>query len=139
MRRVDSQPRQRGFSLLEVLVAFVILTTALAVLFRIFSGGLNNLSVSGDYNQAILLAQSKLAGVGVEEPLQTGETYGEWEAGDFRWRQLVESYNPWEEEKLLSMPLVGYLVTLEVSWGERDRERRFTLKTMRLVSTGEGG
>ncbi|MES9912720.1 MAG: type II secretion system protein, partial [Candidatus Sedimenticola sp. 4PFRAG1] len=34
---------ERGFTLLEVLVAFVILVMSLSVLFRIFSGGLQNL------------------------------------------------------------------------------------------------
>jgi general secretion pathway protein I len=122
-----------------VLVAFVILTTALAVLFRIFSGGLHNLSVSGDYSQAVILAQSKLAAVGVEEPLQSGETYGEWEESGYRWRQLVEPYMPWEVDKPLSKPLTGYLVTLEVMWGEGGRERRLSLSSLRLVSEGESG
>ena len=58
--------RQSGYTLIEVLVAFMILALALTVLMRIFSGGLRNVSVSSDYAVATLIAESRLAATAVE-------------------------------------------------------------------------
>ena len=94
----------QGFTLIEVLVAFMILTLSLSVLFRIFSGGLNNVAVAGNYAQAVLVAESQLALVGHDEPLLVGQSYGE--AGErFRWRRTIENYVPWEDDTALTLPV----------------------------------
>src|SRR6478609_1305712 len=53
--------RHRGFSLLEVLVAFVIVALVATALFRLFGGALNNASAAGEWSRALLLAESRLA------------------------------------------------------------------------------
>ena len=122
---------QRGFSLIEILVAFVILAMSLTVIFRIFSGGLRNVALSEDYAQAVLVAEAQLSAIGVSEPLEQGVTSGEW--GDrFRWQRLVELYQPWEQDKELTAPLLGYLVTVNVGWEHAGRNRQISLSTVRL-------
>jgi prepilin-type N-terminal cleavage/methylation domain-containing protein len=54
----------RGFSLLEVLVAFVILSLVATALFRLFSGALQNVSAADEYTRAVLVAESVLATAG---------------------------------------------------------------------------
>ena len=76
--------RSRGYTLIEVLVAFVILAMALTVLLRIFSGGVRNVAVSSDYAKAVLIAESRLATAGIDDTLAPGETDG-IENGRFRW------------------------------------------------------
>ena len=49
---------QAGFSLLEVLVALMILALAMTVAFRLFSEGLRNLTLSGQNTRAAMLAES---------------------------------------------------------------------------------
>ena len=90
--------QQRGFTLIEVLVAFMILTLSLTVIFRIFSGGLRNIALSEDYARAVLVAESQLSAIGVSEPLEHGVTSGEWDTR-FRWERVVEHYLPWKEDK----------------------------------------
>ena len=68
--------RSRGYTLVEVLVAFVILAMTLTVLLRIFSGGVRNIAVSADYARAVLIAESQLAAAGIDEPFHAGETGG---------------------------------------------------------------
>ena len=54
---------ERGFTLLEVLVASVILAGSLAALLPTLSGALRQMRVAGTRQEALLVAQSVLAGV----------------------------------------------------------------------------
>lgn len=124
-------PQQRGFTLIEILVAFMILALSLTVIFRIFSGGLRNVALSEDYARAVLVAESKLSAIGVSEPLEAGVTSGEWNAR-FRWERVVEDYLPWEQDKELAAPLLAYRVTVNVDWEHAGRTRQITLSSVRL-------
>jgi len=129
---------QRGFSLIEILVAFMILAMSLTVIFRIFSGGLRNIALSDDYARAVLVAESQLSAIGVSEPLERGVTSGEWDAR-FRWQRVVEQYRPWAEEKELSVPLLAYTVTVKVDWEHAGRTRQVKLSSVRLKTAALTG
>lgn len=122
---------QRGFTLIEILVAFMILALSLTVIFRIFSGGLRNVALSEDYARAVLVAESQLSAIGVSEPLESGVTSGKWDAR-FHWERVVERYLPWEEDKVLATPLLAYRVTVNVDWEYAGRDRQITLRSVRL-------
>ena len=55
----------RGFSLIEVMLAFVLMAVSLGILIAILGGGLAQVRTSGDATEASLLAQSLLAEQGV--------------------------------------------------------------------------
>ena len=122
---------ERGFTLIEVLVAFVILGLSLTVLLRIFSSGLRNVEVSGEYARAVLVAEAQLALAGVGEPLEAGETWGEWDER-FRWRRRIEPYVPREAGPLQSDAVTAYRITVEVDWDNGANRRRITLSSLRL-------
>jgi general secretion pathway protein I len=133
--------QQRGFTLIEILVAFMILALSLSVIFRIFSGGLRNVALAEDYARAVLVAESQLSAIGVSEPLELGVTYGEWNTR-FRWERVVDQYLPWEQEKELAAPILAYLVTVNVDWEHAGHTRQITLSSIRLKQgerTGEQG
>lgn len=121
--------RSAGFTLLEVLVAFVIAAISIGVVMRVFSGGLNNLRVADEYSRAVFLAQSKLAAVGVETPLQPGEEAGEF-GRQFQWRVAVSPYETERVAKPASPNL--YEVRVDVSWREGREARRIELVTLRV-------
>lgn len=106
----------RGFSLLEVLVAFIILSLTLGVLMRIFSGGLGNIGSAEHYSRAVAIAESQLAATGVESPLIEGDYAGETENG-YTWRTSVQRYDastqPLEGGVL---PVDLYQVEVAVNW-----------------------
>jgi len=116
----------RGFTLLEVLVALVIFALLFGVLAQIFQTGLRQSSVAEAASAATLLARSQLARVGVEVPLAEGETLGETEDG-LRWRTVIEVAEPPSEEQ----ELVPYLVTVSVAWSAGPGGE-VTLTTLRL-------
>ena len=116
----------RGFSLLEVLVAFIILAMALGVLMRIFSGGLGNIGMAEHYSQAVAIAEMKLASVGIESPLTEGEITGE-EQG-YTWRTSVRRFEEEAPVEAAALLLDLYRVEVTVNWDEtatKPRSLRF--------------
>src|SRR5205823_9786088 len=101
-RRLAHRPRrdpgmrahQRGFSLLEVLAAFVILALVGTALFRLFSGALGNATLAEEYSRATLYAESRLAAVGVEAPLKESTLQGNSDDGRYAWTAVIAQYAP---------------------------------------------
>jgi general secretion pathway protein I len=127
--------RQSGYTLIEVLVAFMILALALTVLLRIFSGGLRNVSVSSDYATATLIAESRLAAAGIDIPLRPGETSGT-EGERFEWTVSVQDYQPWPGYRSAAKGVDAYRVTVTVEWPNGDNTRSVGLSTVRLRVPG---
>ena len=126
----------RGFSLLEVLVAFIILALVLGVLMRIFSGALGNIGAAEQYSRAVAIAESKLAAMGVEAPLEEGESGGEADDG-YAWQATVQRFDTGTSSVDDTVQGVGlYRVEVVVNWGDDARTpRRLRLVTLRTAAT----
>ena len=140
-RRRARRRRERGFTLLEVLVAFVILLLSFVVLMRIFATGSRGLVATDDVNRAVAYAQADLAAVGIEQPLRSGVQHGELAAG-YRWERAIEPFTTDESELSARVPPL-YRVTTTISWERRGNPRAISLSTLRLgempSANGVGG
>src|SRR3546814_2829814 len=67
---VRARALERGYTLVEVLVAFAILALALTLLLGTLSGAARQVEWSGQAGRAALHAQSMLEGIGVAEALR---------------------------------------------------------------------
>lgn len=121
---------QRGFSLLEVLVAFAILALSLGVLMQIFSRALSTTGLNETYSRAAALAESKLGTVGINIPLEEGVHSGDPEDG-MDWIVFIEPYQltGWLAENPSRQP---YQVTAVASWPSATGTRRVALRSIRL-------
>ena len=117
---------QRGMTLLEILVAFVILSLTMAVILHIFSGGMRNSKSAESYSRAVFLAQSRLAAVGVERPLTPGEDSGQV-GTNLQWRVSVSAVDDGGEADRLLMPVRQYVVRAMVAWQEDGRDKHIEL------------
>lgn len=131
--------RARGFSLLEVLVAFVILALVATALFQLFSGSLRNASVSEEYSRATLYAESRLASIANEAPLREGSQQGVSEDGRYNWSATVAPYvrpasTPEFDSALATLPLRLWRIAVIVTWtGTTQAGRSIALATLKLV------
>ena len=91
---VDMRTKESGFSLLEVLVAFVILSLVATALFRLFGGALGNAAAASDWSRALLVAQTRLAVAANTLPLREHADQGTEIDGRIRWETKVAPYTP---------------------------------------------
>ena len=117
---------QRGLTLIEVVVAFVVASLSVVAVMRIFSTGLAGSQVTADYMTAAMIAEARLAEVGVVVPLRPGTAEGQ--AGErFAWALEVERLPQDEDTPVME----AFAVTATVLWRDGDDVRRFSLSSMR--------
>jgi general secretion pathway protein I len=134
--------RQRGYTLIEVIVAFALLALALTLLLGTLSGATRQVRWSADAGRAALHAQSLLDSLGLAA-LQPGEREGGFEDGRYRWSLSIA---PWSDPALppAAAPMPGYQVyevVLTVTWGDGGARERLQTRSLRLVQPGvaDGG
>ncbi len=88
-----TRPRQSGFTLIEVVVAFVMLSLVLATSFQIFSTGMQRAGDLEDYSRALVIAQSQLAQSSIGDNFEEGQTSGETEDRRFRWNVSIALFD----------------------------------------------
>ena len=126
--------RDDGFTLLEVLVALVILSTTVVAALQLFGGGLRLARTAGDQSDAALLASAKLAEV---DPGPLTEGTEEGNDGPYHWSRrvtLVPSLLPIEQDTPEAVSIRLARVKVEVRWGQSRRFELATLRTWRIGS-----
>jgi general secretion pathway protein I len=137
-RHARTSRAARGFSLLEVLVAFVILALVATALFGLFGGALRTASTSEEWSRAMLVAQSRLALATSAIPLREGTDAGSDDDGRIAWQTAVAPYvipdpNPDLERVSETMPTRLYRVSVDVRYAGGDgHERTISLATVKL-------
>jgi general secretion pathway protein I len=121
---------QAGFSLLEVLVAFAILSISLGVLMQIFSQASRTTSVSSQYSRAASLAEAKLNAVGSAIPLEEGTVSGDPEHG-IAWEITIFPVEL-DAELGAEPPATPYRVNATALWQDGGQVRSLTFSTLRL-------
>jgi len=126
-RTVDA----RGFTLIEVLIAFTVAVLLLLPLLRSFTNGITSASRTDGFTEATLIAESTLEAVGPSTPLVDGGGT-EQQQGAYQISTAVHRYHgdgaP-EQELLIAVP---YEIVVTVRWPEAARMRSIALRTVRL-------
>lgn len=132
-----ARARQRGFTLIEVIVAFALLALALTMLLGTLSGAAQQVRAADRSGRAALHAQSLLDQTGVGEALQPGHSDGEFDEGRYRWSLDV---SPWRDtarqDVALADPGAPQLLQLSllVQWGDGGPREQLQLQSLRLVA-----
>jgi len=118
---------QRGFSLVEMLAALVILGLALGALYQAASGATRNARVSAEYAIATTLAESELDAFVISRPDAGMTQRGHY--GDYEWERWVELIPEREQSGIGWMRIV-------VSWSGDSQPRTVSLSTIGRLSEG---
>lgn len=133
---VTARRHQRGFTLLEIIVAFGILALGLTLLLGTLSGASRQLRDAGDAGNAALVAQSLLASHAelLKQPLRLD---GRAENGRYRWQLEV---TPWQDPSLrgrkepVDAGAARLLhVQLDMDWGEGGPRQQLHVSSLRLA------
>jgi general secretion pathway protein I len=131
--------REAGFTLVEVLAAFVVFGLAFAGVMQLFTRGLTDAQLADEYARAVMIAQSRLAAVTAVETIEERNSEG---ADDrFKWRVTSAVYDAQKEtpnadaSRELNLRVRLLRVDSVVAWRAADgRDRDVRLATLVLAS-----
>ena len=138
MRAPESCPsvrRQSGFTLLEVLLAFVIFALTFATVLEIVAASTRSTMRASAYSEAALLAKSLAEQLGTEIPIEAGSYSGETEDG-IAWVIEISDFEGLGDDTR-TLELAGeigtriYWVDMTLSWGTEPRTGEATFTTLR--------
>ena len=125
--------RERGFSLLEVIAAMLLLAITFAALMKVAGGSIALTRNADGHSQAALWARSLLDTVDITTPLRPGSSEGRFDS-NYRWRLVVSPWSPGQVDANAPMRVVK--LDLDVFWGGRPRERSAHFSTLRVLGPG---
>ena len=120
---------EKGFTLLEVLVATMVLGIAVVVLLQLFSGALDQARRADDYTRAVFHARSKMEELLLDPPAAAIMERGDFGDG-YRWA--------WEvlPDTDASTGMIGVqpvMIRVTIGWGFDQRPKEYHLQTMVLA------
>jgi len=142
-----------GFTLLELIAAFVIFALGFGILLQILGSALHTTRQSAEYTQAALWAQSLLDIQGVGEPLKEGGRSGQFDDA-FSYQLNISKYQPvpvssnntvLQSAQVGSGPIVTpgqielYQIELVVNWGNQYLQHHARFVTLRAMGPPRNG
>ena len=133
----QSRQGSRGFTLLEVMLAFVIFALSFAVVLEIMAGSMRSVRRASDDTEVALFAQSIMDLVGNEIPIEEGEYSGtgmeryDWQLDITLYESGGEQEGTQELAEMSGIEL--YRVDLGIDWESGRRQRDFQFSTIRSI------
>jgi general secretion pathway protein I len=134
---MTSAARARGFTLIEVVVAFLLLSIVMATGFELFTTGMRRSSDLEERSAALAVAQSRLAAAGVEQPLKDGTASGQTDDGRYQWTLTIARSTEGEADAAQPIQTAYGLFRIDVvvKWrGSDQRDQSLALATLQLGS-----
>ena len=119
----------KGFTLLEVLVALVIMAMAVTVVLQLFSSSLRTVALSGGMTAAAARGDARFREI-LSESYLTEQVWSETTEDGY---QMDVSISEVQKERTDNLPVRLMEVGLTVRWREGWKEKNLSLKTMKVI------
>ena len=132
---------QAGFTLLEVLLAVVIMGVSLTTILLQFQTALHAGSISQERTNAVIYAKEKLESLKIEDELSESSQSGTFENG-YEWETEVSLYEYEEEDQEEDISYEDlrhetYKLRAAVKWNSGINKRQVELITLKTVTRNE--
>ena len=126
--------RRGGFTLMETLVAMMLLSISLVVVLQLFSGGIKSGRLADDYTRAVFFAREKMEEFLLKTGLEEGSYEGTFD-DVYGWKVEVTLVEEEEElgEKAKPPPVDLYNVSVSVVWMSGEREKSYRIDTLQIA------
>ncbi len=121
----------RGFSLIEMIAAILLLALAFTALLQVLGGASRLTSQAAQRDRAALLARGLLDSSFVLEPIHTGDSEGRFDQ-QYRWHMSVTQATPSGSGE--QTPVQLYRLDVDVLWGQAPNERHARFSTLRAAT-----
>jgi general secretion pathway protein I len=137
--KIDQSNRNKGFTLIEVVVALAILGVGLTVIIELFSGGLRLARASMEYTKAVNYARMKMEEIAVNQAVEEGTEEGETEDKTFRWQVGVKKVDLLSIDKSVDYkpPIELYRVKIDVFWKSGTKEKSTSVESLKAIKPEE--
>jgi len=129
----------KGFTLIEVVVALAILGVGLMVIIELFSGGLRLARTSMEYTKAVNFARTKMEEMTVKPAVVEGTEEGESDDKTFRWLVGVKKVDLLSIDKSVDYkpPIELYQVKIDVFWKSGTKEKSTSVESLKAIKPEE--
>lgn len=125
-----SPHRARGFSLIEVIAALLLLAITFTALMKVAGGAIGLTQHAAQRSEAAMWARSLLDSAFVTEPLRAGTRSGTFNK-QYRWQLQVTPWNP-GGKPVPNAPLQLYQLDLDVRWNGAGHDQVAHFSTLRV-------
>ena len=136
--KIRRSSQNRGFTLIEVVVALAILSVGLTVVIELFAGGLRLARVSEEYTKAVNYGRMKMEEIAVKPKIEEGSEEGKFDE-TFHWQVGVKKVDilPIEKRPDLKLPVELFQIQVKVIWKSGSKERSSAVETYKMIRVEE--
>lgn len=126
---LSPQPSERGFTLIEILVAIALLGIAITIVLQLFSANLRAIAASEDYVAASIRAEIKMREILDEDNLSENASVETTDEG-YRFDIAVTDLLP---ERTENLQVRLYQVDLTIHWTKGKKNKALTLNSIKML------
>lgn len=114
------------------MVAFVVMGLVIGVLLQLFGSSMRSTALADEYSFAVQLAESKLAAVGSEIPVEQGDVSGSGKSSGYHWEVSMKPIRLGDKLEEVPVPVQLFQVDITVTWKNGERPREYHLSSLRF-------